>query len=128
MIALYSLFAPFLLWPVEYLLPYPHVIEELAKTVIVFSVLKNKASPAAFYKTFIAAGVLFALSETVLYILNINSFGRVSLIFIRFFSTSILHSTTFVIIAAFGLKNKRLIWVGFVLSVLIHYLYNLLVS
>ncbi len=128
MTALYSLFAPFLLWPIEYLFPYPYVVEELAKTVIVFFALKSKASLSTYYRTFIIAGVLFAFSETVLYMININLFGRVSLIFIRFFSTSILHSLTFIIIAAFGLKNKRLIGVGFVLSALIHYLYNLLVS
>ena len=127
-IALYSLFAPFLLWPFEYLFPYPHVVEELAKTVIVFFVLKSKASLSQYLKTFSLAGVLFALSETVLYIINLNLFGRVSLIFVRFLSTAALHSLTFLIIAYLGYKNKKLLLVGLFIAILVHYLYNLLVT
>ena len=128
MIALYCIFAPFIVWPFELFFPYPFIVEELAKTLIVFFALKSKGSFPQFLKTFILAGVLFAFSETVLYLININLLGKISLLFVRFLSTSLLHSLTFVVIAAIGFKNKKLLWLGFFLAALIHYLYNRLVA
>lgn len=124
MIALYSIFAPFLVWPFELFFPYPFIVEELAKTVIVFFSLKTKGTFSQFLKTFILAGVLFALSETVLYLININFLGKISLIFTRFLATSLLHSFTFSVIAAIGFRNKKLLWLGFLIAAAIHYLYN----
>ena len=91
MVFLYSLFGPFLLWPVEYFLPYPYIIEELFKCAVIWFGGKN-------VKTYLYAGFAFAFSETVLYSININAFGRVSLIFVRLLVLGILHTTTFLII------------------------------
>lgn len=124
MIALYSIFAPFIVWPFELFFPFPFIVEELAKTIIVFFSLKAKGTFSQFLKTFILAGVLFALSETVLYLININFLGKISLIFTRFLATSLLHSFTFIVIAAIGFRNKKLLWLGFLIAASIHYLYN----
>jgi len=116
MAVLYSLFGPFLIWPVEHFLPYPYIIEELFKALVVFFVHERSA------KIFIMAGVVFALTET--YSLNINAFGHLSLIFVRLITSSILHSLTFLIIYWSSIKSKKLIPLGFALSVLIHFVYN----
>jgi len=116
LVILYSLFGPFLVWPLEYFLPYPYVIEELFKVVVVKFTKSN-------FKSYILAGIAFALTETILYSFNINLFGRISLFFIRFIATSLLHSVTFLIIFKLSQKKNGLI-TGFLISALIHYLYN----
>src|SRR3989344_3576571 len=98
LVILYSLVGPFLVWPLEYFLPYPYVIEELFKVVVVKFTKSN-------FKSYILAGIAFALTETILYSFNINLFGRISLFFIRFIATSLLHSVTFLII--FKLSQKK---------------------
>jgi hypothetical protein len=117
-VILYSLFGPFLVWPLEYFLPYPYIIEELFKSVLVLFFAKKSA------KSFIFAGIAFALTETVFYSFNINAYGSVGLLFTRFILTACLHSLTFLIIFWFAKKSKGLIVFGFIVSALIHYLYN----
>lgn len=117
-LVLYSVFGPFLVWGVEYFLPYPYIIEELFKTILVYFF------PQKSFKTYIYAGISFALTETVLYSFNVNAFGSIGLLFTRLLSTSLLHSFTFLIIYWSTKKDRRLIVVGFVISVLIHFLYN----
>jgi hypothetical protein len=119
-VILYSLFGPFLLWPVEYFFPYPYIVEELFKCLVVWFGSKSA-------KSFIFAGVVFAFTETVFYVLNVNARGSLVLMLVRFISTSLLHSTTFLIIYLSAKRNKKYIAVGFIVSALIHYLYNLYV-
>ena len=116
LVFLYSLVGPFLLWPLEYFLPYPYIIEELFKVFVVKLVKGN-------VKTFLLAGVIFALTETILYSININLLGRPTLFLARLISTSLLHSITFLIIFKFS-EKKNAIFIGFLVAVLIHYLYN----
>lgn len=118
-IVLYSLFGPFLVWPLEYFFSYPYIIEELFKAVLIFLL------PQKNWKVFVYSGIAFALTETVLYSININNYGSIGLMFTRFILTSVLHSFTFLIIYWFNRIDRRLIIVGFIVSVLIHYLYNL---
>jgi len=118
MAILYSVVGPFLVWPVEYFLPYPYIIEELFKCVVVWFGEKSAL-------IYIYAGVAFALTETVLYIINANATGSFNYLAIRFVTTSVLHSVTFLIIYAFHKRSNKLIPVGFLISVFIHYLYNL---
>lgn len=116
LVILYSLVGPFLVWPLEYLLPYPYIIEELFKVFVVKFTSGNA-------KIYILAGIVFALTETILYSININLLGRPSLFLARFVSTSFLHGATFLVIFKLS-KKKNGIISGFFISVLIHYLYN----
>jgi RsiW-degrading membrane proteinase PrsW (M82 family) len=115
---LYSVFGPFLLWPVEYFLPYPYVIEELFKCVVVWFGEKNAL-------IYLLSGFAFALTETILYTLNANTAGSIGYLIIRFATTGVLHSATFLIIYATYKRSKKLIPVGFLVSMTLHYLYNL---
>lgn len=116
LIILSSLAGPFLLWPLEYFFALPYVVEEAFK----FFVVKFTKGSA---KDYVLAGVLFALTETILYSININLLGRPTLFLVRFVSTSLLHSMTFLIIFKFSGK-KWSMPIGFMLAILIHYLYN----
>jgi RsiW-degrading membrane proteinase PrsW (M82 family) len=121
-ITLYALFGPFLVWPIEHFLPYPYIVEELFK---VFVVLAGGSKNA---KAYAIAGVAFALTETVLYTINVNTTGSIGYMFTRFASSSILHTITFLIIFYFANKNKKLTIIGFLLAALVHYFYNSYIS
>lgn len=117
-IYVYSLFGPFLIWPVELFLPYPYIIEELFKAFVVYF---NRSLRIG---TFVIAGLLFAVTETVLYSININILGSVNFMILRFISSTLLHSTTFVVIYLFAKRSKRLVSIGFLVSMTIHFFYN----
>lgn len=116
---LYSLFGPFLVWAFEYFLPYPFVIEELFKFFVVLIGGGRKV------KTFVFAGIIFALTETVLYTINVYTTASLGYMLTRFISSSILHATTFVTIFLFVRKDRRIGAIGLILSMLLHYLYNM---
>ena len=126
LIVLSSLFAPFLLWPVEYFLPYPYFIEESLKAVIVFFGLnyKKKHSDKELITISLLAGVAFTISETIMYSININLYGNIVLLFKRLFFTGLLHILTFLILIFSGKGGRKYILLGFLINILIHYFYN----
>lgn len=123
-IPLLAAIAPFFVWPIEFFLPFPYIIEELVKGILIYFVL-NLPSKAVQIKIVLASALLFTLSETVLYMLNIALVGDLSTILIRFILTSLLHSFTMLIILVSGFKNKLLMPAGVFVAILVHYFYNL---
>jgi hypothetical protein len=124
LIPLYALFAPIILWPVEILFPYPFIVEEIAKGALILFAVRGDYDKKKAIKIFFVAGVVFALSETVLYVINLSYVGSVSYLLIRFVLTSLLHSLTFLIILLPTLKNKKFIVLGLVVSIILHYFFN----
>lgn len=124
---LFALIAPFVIWPIELLLPYPYIVEELAKAILVFSLLGLKKRSEKI-KLAILIGVLFAFSESVLYLFNIQLVGSMRTFLVRLLVTIPLHATTTLVILLPALKNKKLIIVGFFLAAIIHYLFNLFIQ
>jgi hypothetical protein len=118
-VTIYSLFGPFLVWPVEYLFPYPFVIEEIFKLIVV-QITRGGV------KSYALGGVMFALTETILYTINVNTIGSVGYMFIRFGLTSLLHGVTFVIIYYFA--RRKLAPIGLTGAMVIHFLYNSLIN
>jgi RsiW-degrading membrane proteinase PrsW (M82 family) len=109
------------------MLPYPHVIEELAKTFLILTLLDLKKISEKI-KLAILIGVLFAFSESVLFLFNIQLVGNIKTFFLRLLITIPLHTITSLIILLPALKNKKLIVFGFFLAVIIHYLFNLYIQ
>ncbi len=124
---LLALIAPFVVWPIELVLPYPHIIEELAKAILVFALL-NLPERLTKIKLAILIGILFAFSESVLYLFNIQLVGNIQTYFIRLLVTIPLHVVTTLIILLPALKNKKLIIVGVIFASLVHYLFNLYIQ
>lgn len=120
---LFSLILPFILWPIEQVLPYPYIIEEIAKGSLVYLILGNPRK-ASRIKMAIAVGALYAFSESVLYLFNIFAVGSLSTLFQRLAITVPLHIITTLVILFPALKDKRLIVVGVILAGIIHYLFN----
>lgn len=124
---LVSAIVPFIIWPIELLLPYPYVIEEVAKAFLVASILKAPTRSTRIALTF-ASAALFTFSETVLYSLNISLVGTLSTMLVRLMLTYILHSITMLILLYF--LEKRVWWqtiTGIVIAVLIHFLFNVVI-
>lgn len=107
---LFAVIAPFIVWPIEYFFPYPFIVEELAKAVLVRI---NKPT----YTEAILAGFLFAFSESVFYLINILETGNFETYMLRLALTAPLHILTILIIK----KNFQL---GLPLAMTIHYFYN----
>lgn len=123
---LLALIFPFLLWPLEHILPYPHIIEELLKAGIVLLILRTKLDSLAQFKHVLLFGGLFALSETAFYMINIMFVGNISTLLLRVIVTTPLHILTLLIIWLATSYHKWLILLGIGVAILIHYLFNLL--
>jgi hypothetical protein len=125
----YSLAAPILLLPLEKLLPYPYILEELTKYFLVSLIFKNKDRKDSnnwFYVLY--AGLLFTFSESILYISNIISLGRYWDFPARLLLTGTLHVST-MLIMFWGMKRGWLIsTVTLLITFFIHYFFNLAIS
>jgi predicted RNase H-related nuclease YkuK (DUF458 family) len=122
-IPLYALIAPFILWPIEYYLPYPFIIEEIAKGILVYIVVTDKTIKNKVSSVVIAA-LLFSISESFFYLINIYQVGNISTLFMRFVLTTPMHIITALVILFFGMKDKRLIPLGVVIAGVIHLFFN----
>ena len=124
MIYLFSLIGPFFLLLVEKVLPYPYLVEEVYKFFL--------AKPSNSTKVSIILGLLFSLSEAVFYLLNpnfsifsTNMAGQAPLInysLLRLITVTPMHISTILIMQY--LNKKSLSWLGLILAVAIHYLFN----
>jgi len=124
-----SLSAPLLLLPVEKILPYPYIIEELLKLGVVFLILKaERRNKINLFRWIVFSGLILTFSESVFYLTNIFALGNFSLFPQRIVLTGTLHMGTMLILY-FSIKKGyfRLIS-GVVAAILIHYFYNLVFS
>lgn len=124
MIYLFSLIGPFFLLLVEKVLPYPYLVEEVYKFFLAKSINSTKVA--------IILGFLFSLSEAVFYLLNPNyslfstsMAGQAPLInysLVRFLIVTPMHISTILIMQY--MNKKSLSWLGLILAIVIHYLFN----
>jgi len=126
---LFAVIAPFLVWPIELIFPYPHIVEELAKAVLIFFVAKDdNSSKTTKVKSAIFIGLLFAFSEDVLYLFNIALVGSLETFFERLLLTTFLHVVTSLLILFPILKSHKLLPFGIALAMVLHYLFNLTIQ
>jgi len=114
---------PFLLWPLEKILPYPFLVEEIFKLFLALNILSSSKDAKQKLQNVVLVGLLFAFSETFLYFLDIFQSSSV-IFFQRMTLTSALHVTTLVLLILFGRKGKKFIFLGVVLAAAIHWGYN----
>lgn len=123
LVCLTALIMPLLLLPLEKILPYPFLIEEIFKALIILLIIKTvdfkKQIKAVFLFTF-----LFALSENLFYLGNFIALGLMRAFLQRFFLTIALHLFTSFIILVSARKRLSFLPIGFVLAILVHFLYN----
>ena len=119
---------PFILWPIELVLPYPYLVEEIAKVIIVYLILNSTLKLKEKFQITFLSGLLFSISESVMYLFNISQVGSTETLFLRLALTIPLHVATMIIILIFGLKRKKMSILGILLTIPIHYFFNVLVG
>jgi len=115
----FCLFAPLPLWLIETLLPFPYLIEEIFK----FFIVKKTPSKTNYLYPLIL-GIVFSISETMLYLTNFFLLGNFTNLINRLIFTTILHTLTFTL-QYFAKNNHYLSIIMLIVSILIHYFYNL---
>lgn len=119
---------PFILWPIELVLPYPYLVEEIAKLIIIYLILNSTLKLKEKFQITFLSGLLFSISESVMYLFNITQVGSTETLLIRLALTIPLHVATMIIILIFGLKRKKMSILGILLTIPIHYFFNVLVG
>lgn len=130
LLPLYAAILPFIVWVIEQVLPYPYIIEELAKLFLVLMLRSDnwRSSYSNQLKIIILSGTLFALSETVLYLFNIYLVGEFRQLVLRLLLTTSLHVLTLLIIFVSFKKDVRIGVVGVLAAICIHYAFNQLIA
>ncbi|MDP2585472.1 MAG: PrsW family glutamic-type intramembrane protease [Candidatus Levybacteria bacterium] len=127
LIPLFASIAPFLVWPIELIFPYPHVVEELAKGFLVYFILESSGNKNKVILT-VLAGVFFAFSESVMYMSNMFLVGTLWTPIQRLLLTIPLHTITMLIILLSGIKKKAFLPLGLIAAMTLHYFFNLFVG
>jgi len=128
LLPLYSAVLPFLLWPLEYFLPYPHLVEEVAKGVLLWFLVGSELTNKQKMMMAVVVGFVFGFSESNFYIINALMGDGIRTYFLRLVVVTPMHILTSVAIVLPALKSKKRIWIGIVGAILIHSGYNLYVS
>lgn len=116
MAAVWMLILPMILWFVEKVFPYPALVEEMTKALVVYR--------AGGWRQAFGLGLIFGLSEAVLFLVNANILQNMSAIFWRLLLTVPMHGVTSLVFFVF----RRQWWLGLTLAVLSHCLFNLKIA
>ncbi len=117
--------APLPILFIEWIIPIPSIIEELFTVLIVLLIYKQeKVLKKSLLKYLVLAGILFSVSEAILYLNNIFLNGNTNLFLIRLVFTTIIHTSNFIFIYLLGKKGVYWLILAFIIAVLIHYIYN----
>jgi uncharacterized membrane protein len=124
LLPLISAFSIFPIWAVEQVFPYPHIIEELAKSLFIANTEPSKKTNPYTYMAL--SGLSFGISESILYqILNIQTntgLGATN----RIIYVIPMHILTFLVLYSGQQKNKIIRVLSIVTAIGIHYSFNIL--
>lgn len=119
---------PLILVPVEQVFNYPYIIEELVKAfAVLLIILHSKGVKEDYWFAAFSVGLLFAISESVLYLGNFFLYGNLERLPERLLITSVLHTSTTLLMYNFGRKKWVFFLCSIVLSMGIHFLFNYVV-
>jgi hypothetical protein len=121
---LLALVSPLFLWPIELYLPYPYLLEEIVKAGLLYPLITSGVKFSDKIKLAIIVGVLFSITESVLYLFNIYQIGTLSTFINRLLVTSTLHVVTVLIITLPTKGSKYWIILGLLMAIGVHYLFN----
>ena len=107
---------PLIVWLVELVLPLPAIVEEIAKAIIVRRAEK--------WRQALGLGLMFGLSETMLFLVNANWLGNFSAVW-RLLLTVPMHGATSLVFYAGG---KKYWWLGLAAAILMHAGFNLKIA
>lgn len=122
---LFAFVAPVIAMGVEQLLAEPWLVEEIIKALVVTraSMLEEK-----YLKTALLAGLVFGVSEAVLYIVNVSLLGNATPLIWRLLFTVPMHGLTALVFAYFSRGRGWWMVVGLSLAMAIHGVFNAVVG
>ena len=123
LLPLIALIGPIVLIPIEKVLPYPYILEEIVKVIMVFLILSTTGKIFQI-KLATFAGFFFALSENIFYLSSPNLYTSPDIFLKRFFLVSLLHIITILAILIPSQKYRFLILPATLIAMFIHYFYN----
>lgn len=121
---LLALVSPLFLWPAELYLPVPFLLEEIVKALLVYPLAISEIKFSDKVKLGVIIGVLFSITESVLYLFNIYQTGSLNTLLTRLLITTLLHVTTVLIILVPTKVSRYWIILGLLMAILVHYLFN----
>lgn len=124
LIIIFGLILPFLLIIVVRFTGYSEIIEEVAKAIMVFTLIMTLPSLRERLLFGILFGFLFGLSENMFYLRNIFELGDFNIFLKRFIWTLPMHIITVLILALSASAKKWLILFGLILAIILHILFN----
>ncbi len=127
LLPIFALITPFALLPVEMLLPFPFIVEEIAKASLLIPLLSIKRTSQQ-VQLAILVGIFFTLSESVLYLFNIYATGTPMLFIQRLLLTGTLHTGTILTMFFVTKIDRRLLPIGVIITMIIHFFYNQYIS
>ena len=119
-----GLVLPLVLIPLIKLVGYSEIVEEIAKALVVlFLILKL---PNHKWQIIVGAvfGLLFGLSENMLYLTNIFQLGDFSVFWSRFILTVPMHIVTVLVMVLSGMASRWFLMFGFVAAIVLHIVIN----
>lgn len=126
LIPLFVLIFPLLLLPLETLYPYSYVIEELFKAVYIYIIVRFLDRNIRLTLT-LSTTILFSISESLFYLINFISQGIIYMFLPRLVLTTFIHILTALVIFIPASRNRRYIWLGVLIAIILHYSYNQIV-
>lgn len=125
LLVLLALLLPFVLLPLEKtILPYPVLVEEIFKALVIVLVILKYFQGASRYLAILLFSLVFSISENIFYLLNFTNEHSLYFYAQRFIWPLLMHLVTVFLLAFTAWRQKWFIIFGLLMSMALHYYYN----
>jgi len=115
---------PMLLIPIVAVTGYSEVVEESVKALVVVYLIAKLASTKSKILAAVLFGLLFGLSESMLYLTNILQVGDMNVFVYRLMFTIPMHTATVLLMTLATLRVRWYILFGLVNAIILHLIFN----
>lgn len=115
----------FLLFFEKELSLWPAVVEESAKVLLIFFLILPIRCLFCLFMTALFVGIILAFSENIFYLPQFIAADNLGAYFGRFLGPTLMHILTMLFMVALASWKRYLLWLAFLISVAIHYYFNL---
>lgn len=122
-----SAFLVFPIWAIEQFLPFPWIVEELAKYLFLLLFIKQHSKNT--FLIVILSGISFGFSEAIFYQIDALQMNSIFNTFLnRLVFTIPMHVLTYIFLYLGINKGKSFAIISVIIAITIHYLFNLAVT
>ncbi|MFH0779236.1 MAG: hypothetical protein V1928_00070 [Parcubacteria group bacterium] len=124
LLVVFALILPVVILPIVKLFGYSEIIEEIARTIMVFFLILKLPSQKAQIVGAVVFGLLFGVSENMFYLNNFFQLGNFAVFWQRFLWTVPMHVIATLVILFSCLAGRKWIALGFVEAAILHLMFN----